>query len=99
MEIKEYAAFIDDTIDGGPFSSFLPSLLIEREKEVCVDVIGSVPEEGFSKLRTIVLQWAESVTGKGRDFLTAYKEDEAHFRVIRRQKGMFSEAEFPAKKA
>ena len=49
-------------------------------------------------LREIALDWASNSAGKEDEFLVAFRDGPAHFRIIRRFKGELREALYPARK-
>lgn len=96
MEILEFATITQDVIVGTPIENYIPTLCLPAQGQI--HALRGIPEDQEQNVREIVLDWATNSAGADEEFLVAFRDGPAHFRVIRRFQGEFREALFPAKK-
>jgi len=61
-----------------------------------IHALANVPPD--QEVRTIAIDWAESVTSSEEEYLVAFRDGDGYFSVIRRASGELREALFPEKK-
>ena len=97
MEITDFAEITQNVIDGTPFEDYIPTLCLPTRNQI--QALEGIPPEEEQNLREIALDWAVDVAEADEEFLVAFRDGPAHFRIIRRFQGKIHEALFPAKKA
>jgi len=96
MEIADFAEMTYTVLEGTPFEAYIPTLCLPEKS--AVHALQGIPPEEEQNLREIALDWALKSTGENEEFLVAFRDGPAHFRIIRRFNGEIREALFPAKK-
>jgi hypothetical protein len=99
MEIIDFANMTYGVLADTPFEDYIPTLCLPDPESLKIHALEGIPKEEEENMRTIVLDWAENTAKNGEEFLVAFRDGDAHFRVIRRFKGEIREALFPSKKA
>ena len=96
MEITEFAAITYKVLEDTPFEAYIPTLCLPVPGQI--QALQGIPAEEEPNLREIALDWASNSAGKEDEFLVAFRDGPAHFRIIRRFKGELREALYPARK-
>jgi hypothetical protein len=94
MQLDDFADSTKRVIRKDGFEGFLPTLYLPQQYHIMV--LEGVPPEKQSEIRTIALEWARDKAADEQEFLLAFREDEASFRVIQSLNGELSEKVFPA---
>lgn len=94
MTITEFAEITYGAIEGEPFEEYVPTLCLPGRNKI--KALQGIPKEEESSIREIALDWATNSADAGEEFLVAFREGPAHFRIIRRSDGKFEEGLFPA---
>lgn len=97
MKITDFADITYGVIEGTDFEDYIPSLCLPGKNKI--KALQGIPKEEESNIREIALDWAINSADEAEEFLVAFREGPAHFRIIRRSDGAFEEGLFPAQKA
>jgi hypothetical protein len=93
MRLEDFAETTQRVIRKDGFDGFLPTLCLPERDHIAV--LEGVPEEKQPHIRSISLAWARDKATDQEEFLLAFREDDASFRVIRSYRGEISERVFP----
>jgi hypothetical protein len=93
MRLEDFAEITQRVIRKDGFDGFLPTLCLPEQKHITV--LEGVPDEKQPEIRSISLEWARRKAGEQEEFLLAFREDEASFRIIRSFRGEICERVFP----
>jgi hypothetical protein len=94
MEIQQFAEMTWRVIEKDRFADYQPTLCLPAQRHVTA--LAGIPAEEGANIRTISLNWAIKTADQDEEFLLAFKETEASFRIIRRNEGQFFEDVFPS---
>ncbi|MFT3870217.1 MAG: hypothetical protein QM715_17345 [Nibricoccus sp.] len=95
MEIADFARITYNVLDGTPFDDYIPTLCLPAQSKLLA--LEGIPKEE-ANVREIVFDWACRTAVNGEEFLVAFRDGTAHFRIIRRFEGEIREALYPAKR-
>ena len=93
MHLEDFAEITQRVIQKDGFDGFLPTLCLPERQHITV--LEGVPEDRQPEIRSVSLAWARDKATEQEEFLLAFREDEASFRVIRSYRGEISERVFP----
>ena len=97
MEIVEFAEITYHVLEGTRFEDYIPTLCLPGQG--AIHGLQGIPAEEEDNLREISLEWAVNSSDDKEEFLVAFRDGPAHFRIIRRFNGEIREALFPAVRA
>jgi hypothetical protein len=97
MEIGEFAEITYRVLEGTRFEDYIPTLCLPGQD--AIHGLQGIPPEEENNLREISIEWAINSTDEHEEFLVAFRDGPAHFRIVRRFEGETREALFPAVRA
>jgi hypothetical protein len=96
VEIPAFAEITYRVLANTPLSEFAPTVCFPERRQI--QTLSGVPPEEEERMRDISLEWAASKAKGGEEFLVAFRDGNACFRIIRSYQGELHEALFPEKK-
>jgi len=96
MKIADVADMTYGVLEDIPFEDYIPTLFLPGRS--AVHALEGIPADEDDNLRAVSLDWALKSADDAEEFLVAFRDGPAHFRVIHRVDGVLEEALFPSKK-